>query len=388
MAKYSLLLQQPDAPLTERWLWQSDAIMADDGTEQTISLASTPKRSFLGTFVFDSEASIRRHQASMFGMFAAPFLWPAWHDIVVLKAPCGAAATALPCNTRRSDFRVGAPVLIVEGDKFVQRTVDAVTDAGIVVTPALGTVFSRRARIVPILLVYIGDNAPFIRTAGNKGATATFNHLEYTPPSPFILDAHKKQLTLFNGLPVLEQRGIGVSFEDALVTGIEITDYGAQAALRSRWKNGYWQGKRDFNVQRMLDPEAWHWWRTFADACRGGAHLFYLPTWRPDFGIHTPAQGNAFVALGHEYRDHYWPTPSFRAIMIEAPDRRRHYAAITQVVDAGANDQVIFDPPLPAGDWSGHQISLLLKSRIADDTMTITHSGVESLVTINVRTTD
>lgn len=390
MAVQTYLNQQPESPLLERWLWPSDVIMTDDGSEQTISLTPSPRRSWSGNFVFDNEIDIRRHVATMFAKFKGIFDWPAWQWVVKLKQPAAIAATTIYCNTARGDFRVDGKAYITEGNNRELLVVSAVHADRIVTTTGLVAAYSARALICPVVTVYSADNSAVTRRPTNKSMTSSFTFIEYSAPSPFILDADKVTLDTFNSLPVLNKRAIGAEFAATLITGLEIIDYGAQVDLRSRWANAQFRFTQTYQSQMVLSPADWKWWRTFADYCRGSTNPFYVPTWRTDLVPYlTPAAGATTMQLiDTVYGDHYYPVTSFRRIMFLRPDGVQHFATITNRTTASARDQITFTPALPAGDWTDVEVSLLLLARIGDDVLTIEHAGFQSSITINMRTTD
>lgn len=387
---YELLVQQPETPITEKWIWQTDVMVADDGTEQRVSLGAVPKRNWSGNFAFDREQDIRRHIATMFAKFKATFNWPLFHMAVKLKVKAAIGATTLICNPARSDFRPGMSALIIEGDVFEVVTIDEVNVDNLALLAPLAKAFSNRASICPLVVAYSSDNSSFIRRPVNHAGSASFTFFEDGFLAPFIEEAAKATLQMFGGYPVLNKRAVGTEFSQSVVTGLEITDYGAWPSLRSSWASSQFAFPLTFKSPRGFDPADWTWWQTFADYCRGSTNPFFLPTWRDDFQVFTAVAGggNQVTLAGTEYSEHYHPSPSFRRIVITKPDGTQHFAAVTGVALVGGNDRLTFTPAIPAGDWSGQSVSLLLKCRIADDTVSTEHGGLNSLVTLNIRTVD
>lgn len=389
MAAYTYLSQQPESPISERWVWASDVIMSDNGKEQRISLSPVPARSWGGVFAFDEESDVRRHVSMMFAKFKGAFDWPGWHWLVKLKAKAAVGATTLFCNTARTDFRVGAKAFIRDGATFEVVTIDEVNADNVTLVNPTVNAYSARAMICPLYHVYASEGAGFVRRPVNSSATASFTFQEYSGVYPFILDP--VELTEFDGLPVLDRRATGTEFNHTLLSGIEETRYGTgQPDLRSRWANAQFTSSFAYLSQRMTNPADWDWWRSFADYCRGSVNPFLAPTWRDDLPVFTEAvaTGTTVDLVGIEYGDHFWPVESFRRIMFQTPDGRTHYATVTNREIVGGRDRLTFAPALPAGDWTGQIISLLLLYRIADDTVAIEHQNGQSLVTLNLRTTD
>lgn len=326
----------------------------------------------------------------MFAKFKGVFDWPMFHMGVKLKVKTAIGAETLYCNPARSDFRPGARIVIIEGDNYEVAIVDEVNVDNVVVVAPLTKAWSPKATVAPLTITYSNDNVAVVRRPSNKYATSTFTFYEAAFLDPFIEDDQKVALQEFGDYPVLNRRAIGGEFPQTLISGLEITDYGGLASLRSRWAAAKWTFNLAFKSPRGFEPEDWLWWRTFADYCRGSTNPFYLPTFREDFEVvvEVAGGGNQIRVGGSEFRTTFYPIPSFRTIVITKPDGTQHFATVTAVADVGGNDRLTFAPALPAGDWTGQAISFLLKCRLADDTVTTEHSGLNSLVTLNIQTVD
>lgn len=388
MAAYPYFLQQPEAPIMERWLWQADNIVADDGTEQRISLTSLPKCTYSGSILFTDSASLRQHLATMFHRLRNSFEWPAWHWHVKNKAAIVGGALTVFCNTRRSDFRPGKKMIIIEGTVAESRTINAVFGDRITLMGALANAYSPRAVVMPLLEVYSAADATVTRQASNAAGTGSFSYTEKLPLDPFIPEDDKVELDQFDGLPVLNKRPIGNEFQQTLLTGADATDYGALAYIRSRWLEPRWSYAFKYQSQRLFEPEDWYFWRTFAEYCRGSTNPFYVPQFRDDLAVKTPAAAGATQVIleGTEYSQNFWPYSQFHKIVFFNEAGEQHFASVTSVNAILGEDRLDFTPALPAGDWAGQTIGFLVKCRIADDTIAITHGGTVSTLTINLRT--
>lgn len=389
MAAYDVLVQVPEAPITETLVWGTDTIVADDGTVTTASFQQLPKRSWKGNFVFDNESDLRYHLAASFNKFKGLFNFPLRHMGVISKAKIAIGANVIYCNTARTDFRPGMSILVWYGSDFETKIINAVNADNITLTTNMTKAF-RKAYVCPMVEVYSSNNAAVIRRPVNKYATATFNFFQNGFQSPFLNAADEVVLATFAGLPVLNRRAYGGEFGQALGTGLEVTDYGGVPSFRSRWTAPQKVFSVSFKSARNFDPADWREWLTFLDYCLGSTNPFYMPTWRADAVVFSaPASGgNQITLAGHEYLDHYWAVPAYRNIVITKPDGTQHFATASAIANVAGNDRLTFAPAVPAGDWSGASFSFLLKCRIDDDTVAIEHRGGNSVVTLNLRTTD
>lgn len=390
MAEYNYISQEAESVVTELWKWGTDIIMSDDGTEQRISYMQTPFRSWAGNFTFTDETSLRRHMALMYRKYGSTFYYPLFHQLVVLKAKAPSGTDTITCNTLRTDFRIGATVLIYEGATRELVVIESITDATVTMTTNFVNSYSQRAKVCPVAEVYTGNNAAMVRRPVNDVATASFTFLEYRPRDPFLNDNNDVELQLFLTYPVLNKRAIGSAFENTIDSGAEIVDFGGVVELRSRWLAPQKQFTHKYQCNRVIDYTSWNYWQSFAEYCKGSQNPFFVPTWREDCEIFTPAAalGNQIHLVGHEYFDHYYPTLTYRNIVIWNDAGQQHFATVTIVASISGNDRLTFTPALPAGDWSNQKFSFLLKCRISDDTVSIEHDAMQSFVTLNLRTVD
>lgn len=390
MAEYTYIAQEAESLVTETWTWGTDVITSDDGTEQRASYMQTPFRTWAGSFLFTDQDSLRRHLALIYRKFGSTFFFPLFHQLVVLKAKVAAGIDTIVCNTLRSDFRVGATVMIYEGDLRELVVIESLTDTALTMTTNLVNSYTKRAKVCPIVEAYTGNNAAFVRQPTNDVAGATFTMLEYRPLEPFLNPENEVTLDEFLTYPVLNKRATGTTYEISHDSGAEIVEFGGVVELRNRWLAPQKQFTQTYQCNRVLSYSDWNYWLSFADYCKGSQNPFYVPTWREDGEVHTPAAalGNQIHLTGHEYVDHYYPTLTYRNIVIWNEDGQQHFATVTSVASISGNDRLTFTPALPSGDWSNQKFSFLMKCRIADDIVSIEHSGLQSFVKLNLRTID
>lgn len=389
MAVLTLATQRPDDGIRETWTWPTDVMIADDGTEQRVSLTSLPKRSWSGTYFFDETEDMRRHLALMFAKFKTTFNWPLFHQSTLVKTALAGGESTLYCNTVRSDLRSGSSAYLYQGEAGELVVIDAV---GVDNVTIIGTVVGAysRALLCPVMEVYTSEASGIVRKAVNNASTATFRYFANDFLTPFIPPGDVATLTMFNDYPVVDVRPVGNEFGQTLRTGTEIIDYGGVPTLRDRWISSQWAFPLTFQINTGSNPQLLRFWRTFADYARGGTNPFYVPTWREDMELLTPPAGlgTTMTFVGSQYREHYFPIPSFRTIAIRKLDGTVHYATVTNAADSAGNDAITFAPAVPAGDWSSAEVSFMHICRIADDTVSLEHYALHSLLTISLQTVD
>lgn len=386
---YDILTQIPESPVKEEWSWTTDTQTSYDGHEDRIALNKYPKRLFGGSYKFESEAEIRQHLAVMFSGSKEVFSFPLFQYQAKLKLPAAAGASSVTVNALRSDLRVDAQALIIEGSTYELLTVDAVTATVVTFTTNLVNSYSARAVICPIVGVYSNSASAFTTRNPNGVAEASFKVAEYAPLTPFVDPLNEETLTTFDSLPVLDKRAMGTEFAYAQQTGLIVTDYIGMPDLLDIWDQPQKTFPLQFLCNHTFDITELHFWRVFGDYCLGSSEVFLIPTFRNDLlAVGGGLSGGSTIDVeGHLYSLNYWGLDTYSRIVIDS-DAGRHYAKITAVASIGGNDRLSFTPALPVGaGWdSNRTVSFLLKARIADDKILLDHFGLHTEVTLTVRT--
>lgn len=393
---HQLVLQIPEAPIKEEWLWLTDLQTSFDGNEDRIPLNRYPKRALSGTYEFDRVADLRRHLSMMQTTFKGGFRSPLFQHQVKLKSAIDPGSLSIPVNAIRSDFRVGRLALVIEGDIYEERVVEAITANLVTFDTPLVNGYSARALACPIAEVYSQTGAGVTRRNADGSASASFRLLEYAPWAPLVSPLSEQALTMLDDFAILDRIATGSQFESAIDTGILIAEYIGLPDIQSPWDQAQWVFPLRFLVNRTLDPTEWHWWQMFADWVQGSSNPFLLPTGRADLEflpagtipglVDVPDQ---LIVNGNEYSANYWPLDTFKHIFIDSA-AGRHYATVTEVNQTGipGKDRLVFDPPHPeTADWFAiERVGFLLKARISDDKITCDHYGSHTEVTVALRT--
>lgn len=381
-----LLAQTPEAPIGETWTWQTDVIVATDGTEQRISLCEFPKRDLALTLGAVTEADVRAFTRAALGSgdgLAVPFYQAATR----LTGSVAPGAAALSFNAGRTDLRDGCEALIFDRTGRRERVTLAVVSAGgaTLATP-LAQPWGRSASIAPVWGMVAGGSLGVTRKNPDFAAElkASFTELDFMVP--FANEFAPFDLPMFGDYPVLNVNSIGTNFEQQYDTGAETIDYGARVEIRNPWLHAQIMLPRQFLCQRVLQPASWRMWRKLADYTKGSANPFYLPTFREDFE-RVALGANAVTFEGNEYAVEYAPHSPFQQLAFFLEGGAVHFAAVTNCAIVGGNSAVQFAPALPGGAVV-NKVSLLLKVRIADDRISCQHEALETTLSINLRTAD
>lgn len=386
---YDLVAEQPDAPIKEEWLWNTDTQVSFDGTEDPTPLLNLPKRTFSGIYSFDNLKDLRRYRANLQKTMNGIYRVPLFQYQVKAKQEIPAFSNYVFCNTIRGDFRDGCEALIREGDKFELVVIQSVLADRLVLgtTPLLS--YSARALVCPVTRVFSASGQTLHRATVDDSGTAEFNQREWEPWDPFLNPQEAEALTTFDTMFVLDERAVGSQFDSSMDTGLQIADqYIGKADLLDPWTQGQVIFPLQWQINRVFDVHAWLWWQKFCNAIQGSQVNFLLPTFRPDLEIFTKAVGggNTITLPGHEYRDHYYGLDTFARLVIESTAGRQ-FVKVTGLTNVSGNDRITFTPALAAGDWSEDQkVGFLLKVRNADDKVTVDHYGLHSNISMSLRT--
>lgn len=386
---YTILAQQPEVPISETWMWQTDVQVAYAGDEDMTAFRRYPSRSFAGNIEFENETAIRRHMALMWQRHKSVLKLPLFQYQTKLKAPAAVGALGVSVNALRSDLREGQLALLIEGDIYEEVTVDTLAADAVTFVAPLTHEYSARALLCPLTIVYADNGATFSRRNPDGSAVASYRYNERDPWVPFVSPLNTAALTFFDGFAVLDQPAIGSQFDATLDAGLRVTDYVARPDVFSPYDHSKWSRPLRWQVNRALDLEAWMWWQAFADHIQGASKVFLLPSQRADFAIAVPAAGggNTLRLSGTDYSQNYWTSDTFKRLVITSP-LGRHYTKVTAVAQVGGNDVLTLAPALPAGaGWATDQtVELLAKVRNKDDRVVCDHYALHTEVAMATQT--
>jgi hypothetical protein len=321
--------------------------------------------------------------------YRTEFQFPLWQYQTKLKAAAGIGDETVTVNARRGDFREGQTVIVIEGTTFETIVIESFDAVSLTFATALTKAYSARAVVCPVVTVFTATNAGVSRRNPDGSGTSSFNYVERLPTLPFVSPLNEAAIATFDGLPVLPYVPIGQSFEATVATGLTSVDYTGLVDIVSPWTYEQWGYALSFKASAIGNVDDFEWWQLFADTIQGSENPFLMATNRADMEIVTPAlpSGTGITVKGDEYSQHYNGHGGFSRIFIDT-DAGRHYAKVTGIVAVGGNDRLVFTPALPAGTaWgTGQRVGFLLKLRNNDDKMTLQHSGLSTVVGLNVRT--
>lgn len=380
----------PENDVTESWTWQTDTITSADGTEQRICLLDTPLRSVEVTLSLVQDDDVRAMTSLAMGLGGA-FDMPHYQHQTKLTNVVAIGDEALQFDASLTELRDGCDAIVFDRITGAYEAVSIAVlsaDGCTLAAPMVGA-WKRTASICPMWASYTSDNFTIDRSRPNNIATMNFsaNVLDFI--DPFLNEFNDQTLNLFNGLPVLERQPFGDDFKDSFATGASVIDFGMVKSIRNLWQHAQILKTFNFLCHRFSNRNDWKQWRWFADYCRGSLNPFYMPTCRPDFEIVGTIAGTAATLKGQDYLNIFYPFQAFKSIAITT-QAGVHYTKVHNAVASGSNTLLTLDTALPAGAGYAidQMVSFLLQMRLADDLFTLTHSGRNTTVALNLRTVD
>ncbi len=384
----------PEEPIKETWTWYTDTMVSDNGTEQRIGLRNYPRRKFVETIAFDTEAQLREQFRLMFAKYKGGFYLPLWQYATKVNAAVAAAASTIYIDIDRTEIRQDGYIIIYENEVYDLLQVDTIS--GDHFTTATGAVnaFTSKAKVMPCVLVAAGNNAALSRLNVNNSGQIQLTALELAPQDPFVRESNDATLLTFGGLPVLQYTPIGTTYDQAFDTAIEMIDFDlGNIDVRNDWVHSQVQFTLNFLMQRVgaAGCARFDYWKVFGEALNGSTNPFFISSNRSDFDIITPVAGAGTLVTvrGHDYVNDFFPYAAFKQVVVTSK-AGTHYATVTGVANVGGNDRLTLNPALPAGaDWATDQeLSFLLKVRLVDSAFEFNHYGTYSLIKLNIRTAD
>lgn len=395
VSRASIVPVIPDSPVTEKLQWRSSVMQSDDGTEQRVSLRPVPRRitSFNLTVVYPDEANDVIKQ--LFGDAAGTVVLPLYQYLSSIKAAAPATGTTLLVRHIFGDLRAGDSVMLRDRNGTTElNSIASITGDDIVeLDTPLSHSYRKGAWLIPTAGTLFARRVNLERGAADGYATLSTQATDSRLKTPFVRAQNTVVLDTFNGLPLLPQRPIVNSDENASYdSGVRRIDFGGDIATVTPWAHSQVEHEREYLVDRFFTPTEMDWWRKFLDHCRGQTNPFYMPSYRPDLKLRTPLPEEAGVL---ELTDDRYSTIFYGntiadqiAIYTEAGV---HYSGVSTAVSNENNlDTIGLVTPLPPGPaWTNvERISFLMRARLNTDEVEFEHHQLHSFVRFSIRTTD
>lgn len=163
---------QPQPEIMETLQWRTDVLEAYDGTEQRMSLRTTP-RQLLQIRYIKFEAVERRARALLFDWLARVFAVPLWWEARRTTAPAAIGATTISVSTANADFRIGSLAFIyIDDETFEAVEVAAVGANSLTLASQLTIAYPTGSLVMPARTCYAKSVPATPRLPGGGSAYA------------------------------------------------------------------------------------------------------------------------------------------------------------------------------------------------------------------------
>lgn len=324
----------------ERLSFRTDAIRAEDESEQTASTRLTPRRDF--EFAVAEQAGGRQALASLlWGRGAAPLYLPLWTEGTTLASAVAAGAATLPADTTGLDFAVGNAVLLRGPSADQVELVEAGGGIGTGTLALAGTTaqaWPAGTLVLPCRRAYLDPD--FSTAAFNRTLSYGRVRLAVAEANPYAADAGA---TSYRGFPVLTTRpGWARDPETAWdrpqrrvdddVGLVAVTDGMPAAPLY-----------RQVHAWQLEGRAALVAFRKLVYALRGKRGSLWVPTWLDDL---TPvaalgAADTALTVAACGYAAHVAQAVNRRDLRLELADGSVLYRRIVASVDNGDGTETL-----------------------------------------------
>lgn len=357
--------------VTERDIWLTDILRADDGSEQRIALRLTPRRSW--EFSLLATGAARQWlETALFDWGARVWALPVWTDIARLPTAVALGDTSLPVSTLNRDYTVGGLALLWSSAVRYEIAEVGSLGATIGLSKGLRVAWPAGTRVYPMrtarLIAQVEGTSP---TADVLAASAQFR-IDESVDWPAVVPS-----TTYRTLPVLEIEPLYTSPRaqhierllrtlDNQISQVDVTD-----------PAGIGYPALDYRV-RLDTPAARAVWRSITYAVRGSQGVLWVPSWKLDMSV-VAAYDATSVSLDVTacgLVQYIQQQPGRRDVRIEARDGTILYRRVIGAVDASTGvERITLDAAMGITGTANdiRRISWLVPSRLDADAVEYAH---------------
>lgn len=382
----------PDVPLSENWDWLTDIIVATDGTEQRAALRAVPRRSMSTKLVAITQDEIWANIKQAMFDFGNQVVIPYFQYSTTTTSDTPSGATVVQFDPKRTDLRVGEYVFVMSRTAQELLKIETLTGTGCTLDAPITIDLPKGSLVVPAFASVVNSPATIERYAVNDVADIRVDSVSSQSRADFKRPGSTTVLTTFQGYPVLDKRPLANSnVADNFDNGNERFDYSTGSIEQiTRWLFTRVEGPREFMLKRVTVPADMDYWRDFLDTARGMLNPFLVPTFRQDLFIASRPVDRAsnIIIAGSDYGSLFWPKAPYKRLYMWT-DAGVYMVNVTEVfVNDDGNTVCTIDPPLPTGDKYRNVkfISFLLKCRLAQDSVSLEHYAMDTILKLSIRT--
>lgn len=382
----------PDVPVREKWEWFTNVMVATDGTEQRVALRNQPRRTQSTRLIALNEPEVKEKWKQFLLDLAGQVVVPYFQYATDLTADALIGQSTIYFDASRTDLRDGEYALIVsrtgEMELLKVQTLaadSALMDAPITINANAGSF------IMPSFTSVVQGKAALNRYAVHDVADVTLESMVSQARTLFSRPGSTVVIPTHDGYPVLLEHPIADENEkQQFDTGAEVFDYGTGAVESiTRWNWTRIATTVQFLFHRATEPQKMDFWRDFLGAVQGMLNPFFMPSWRKDLLIATaPSDGSINIEiLGSDYGAYFW-SANFKFLELHTAGGilYRTVESVTLLANGNTDCKLTVALPTGAAYTSIEYISFLRKMRLANDTVSLEHYALDTLIEFSIRT--
>ncbi len=365
-------------PITERLDWLTSVMPSQTGSEQTIGLRLSPRRSFEFTVSLYG-ASKTLFDLSVGKVGYDPWYLPVWHDAEEIVSAATAGATSIATDTAGRGFVAGGFAILLPakfgdeqaGGAEIAEVASVAADSISLVGP-LSETWPAGALLAPAVKARFTELPNKTRISGRIAEAQV--RLEVVGPSDLVEAA--PPLTTYDGLPVLsvppdESKQLTAQYER--LADQQDNDTGVAERLHTSDFAFVARSHAWFALGRSEHAEL----RALFYALAGRNNHLWVPSFEEDLFLAAPvALGDSSItvrACGFTYFG--GPRGGREDLQIVLKDGTvlcRHITGVSLTVDG--NEAIVLSSSLPAmSAESVERISFLTRGRLDTDSIELTH---------------
>lgn len=384
----------PDPPVQETWAWLTDVIPSRNNTEQRIALRATPRRSIKYGFLLEDETERRRQYRRWYKSMGHKIVLPYYQYHTRLTQASASGSTKLFFDPALTDVRDGEFVIVMDeptntGHPVKLETVEA---DGATTEGPLAFDATTKMIVAPAFTSKLDDRTGLSMQMVTGHIDVTALSLDFRPL--FKRPGSTAVIQTYDGLPVLHLRPIaGNDSPETFDANYDVidSDTGVQDLYVS-WPHPVVNMLRRWTIRRRQNPGEMDWWRDFLDAVLGQRDPFLMPTWFSDLipnGNPPPGAGTIDI-VDVDYASAYYPYDTFKRLQIETEAGIVWRKVVQALLNSDGTTTLVLDSPLgpTLADVTINKISYLNRTRLASDTVTLTHDKLRTLISLSTKMVD
>lgn len=364
--------------VTEDLAWLTDVLRSFDGSEQRRSVRTKARRSFSYPFM-TARAESARLENLLWGWQNRIYALPVFTDKPRMAADHLQGSTVLNVPTATYSFVKGGLAAVFADERTIEVVeVDSVEVGRLLLTRPLERNWPTGTTVMPMVLGHLPTSVPLARrTSQALTGVLTFT-CDPVTVDPYTPDAAAP--VLYDDIEVLLRQpnwnsGLSNDFQfqfDTIdqQTGAIVWDQTEEYPRIQRAYTWLLNGRPQILAFREMLGRR-----------RGRAKTLWVPTWHDDFVVQRAigAADTGIAVLENEFRQMVGVDPTRDRVMIRLRDGSVFYRKIVGLSSDGTNALLTLDAALgrevPAAQVK--TIHLLMRSRLATDTITLTWKSDE-----------